>query len=836
MFKDLQAYVMSRIRKISLPRITFSYVAVSLLSFGATLTDGFLSFCGMYLLWPVLPFLIVSFLLSVSYEGEIYVQNIRASWDKLFKPGYLRRLFSNDFLLRTFPDVGVLNCPAFFDDYLKQLALLEPFEEGNFDEDSSAEKEALEATLEHMQACYERQLFGIGEAQRDYERSLRDWLSGCDVEWVSSVDNPFIPLNIYMDGHFEDRANAYVYKAGTNHESASLYYIHANLRREKMPLSEEVLAFIQSKNTTPFGFVSQGSRGRRKAPPPTILSDDHPLPRPSYKNTYLCDGDHLVLINDQGNKEIKTLTDSQKQELQTYRQRYPQKVHERLTSEEIANFDAIFQSERDRQKAFFEKRVASYRWVFAFSFVVSVLMAVGMTYLLVDAFAMLPFLAAVPTLWPAIIVPLVIIAGIAYGGRTYNAITDIIAHDTFGKWYQRIKSDLDKGLTVESVGMAFAAVALFVLAIALTVCTAGTWWTILQDTHPLFKGFKRIPVLALQILIACLIGSATFLFNSENTFETLQFIYDHGKKFVAAILDLPVRFIAGCARVWANETWLQRLNPFRIFLTLVVKPLRIVMFLGHVISIGVNSDRLPNVPEIFSILLGIISEFFEDLHYFVKEEHEKHGLDRASLLKEQASGGHNHDDDIPSRLLFWIFGYVYEAAMVWDYYAGPRQPDETAEAKQQAWDAIQKKYGFEPTISRSVPATALRPSAAWKTQQQVQMIDEEVERLQQSWIQREVCQQKTDAFATYKQVLLSASSPSLDDGGNVFHLSREDETTTPLVSTPPDRNQFMSHRYPAFFSPEEPASLKAFDRIEAYAEVPSNDSPFRDTAGGCCGG
>src|SRR5262249_20815004 len=117
---------------------------------------------------------------------------------------------------------------------------------------------------------------------------------------------------------------------------------------------------------------------------------------------------------------------------------------------------------------------------------------------------------------------------------------------------------------------------------------------------------------------------------------------------------------------------LQRLNPFRIILKLTYTPLRLLLFFGHLISIGVSADRLPGIPEIVSAILGIISEGFEDLHYFIGDffhtKHKHHGT--KDLIKERfAENGHNHDEDIPTRVLRFLFTPLFYLAALWDHGA-----------------------------------------------------------------------------------------------------------------------------------------------------------------------
>lgn len=88
-----------------------------LLTVGASLILGFLSFGGMYALWPVLPLAFAGFALSVAYEGEIYLQNIKGALNKLFKFNYLKNYLAKEYLLNHFPNTDEENCPQFFKDY-----------------------------------------------------------------------------------------------------------------------------------------------------------------------------------------------------------------------------------------------------------------------------------------------------------------------------------------------------------------------------------------------------------------------------------------------------------------------------------------------------------------------------------------------------------------------------------------------------------------------------------------------------------------------------------------------------------------------------------------------
>ncbi|WP_051131836.1 hypothetical protein [Legionella tunisiensis] len=116
-----------------------------------------------------------------------------------------------------------------------------------------------------------------------------------------------------------------------------------------------------------------------------------------------------------------------------------------------------------------------------------------------------------------------------------------------------------------------------------------------------------------------------------------------------------------------RENWLQIANPARLVLAVTITPLRVLLFLGHLVSIGVTADRMPGIPEMVSAILGIVSEGFEDIHYFVPHEHD-HSHSTKGLLEERLEAGHGHDHsaDLPTRILKLIALPIYGLAALWD--------------------------------------------------------------------------------------------------------------------------------------------------------------------------
>ena len=303
-----------------------------------------------------------------------------------------------------------------------------------------------------------------------------------------------------------------------------------------------------------------------------------------------------------------------------------------------------------------------------FSALTAIFMGIGTSYLLVEIIAIIPFLTAIPIAAPLLIVPMAIISGIAYGLLTYNTLTNILVHDGIRGRIRKLRQDYEKnGLTWRNTFMIATSAVLGALAVMLTVCTAGTWWTILKNTPPLFRWMSKIPSAVFGVLIPLVTGTAALAFNLENSSESLEMIDEAtqaNRNWKTEWDDFKYRI----QKQWNQENIVQRLNPFRLILVTAIAPLRLVLFLGHLISIGVTADRVPGLSRIFSAFLGIVSELFEDGHYFIKPKRHQHNTE--SLVEEHLEGAdHHHDDDLPSRLLNILAAPLYLLSNLWNYFS-----------------------------------------------------------------------------------------------------------------------------------------------------------------------
>lgn len=625
-------------------------LALILLTSGASLILGLLSFGGMYALTPFLPLAFATFGLSVSYEGEIYLQNLKGAFKKLFKMNYLENYLGREYLLEKFPYDELQNqdCPQFFRDYAERLKLLQDFDEKQLNKESKQRKRQIEKELGDMEKWFALQLFAKKNAASPYAQELKDWLA--------------------------------------------------------------------------------------------------------------------------------------KQEQQEWQEKL-------------------------------EQRKKSYNLVKGFSALAGAFMALGSTYLIVEAFSVIPVMAAIPfAFWPMMILPMALIAGVAYGKLTFNTVTDLINNDTIRKWYKTLRDDLSQGLTARNLFVATMAVFLVGLAIALTVCTAGTWWTVATNAKPLFEWMKKMPSFIMGVINPMVTGLSAIFFNVQNSAESLEMIDTAMRSGKNPLVSAYEAIKSGLAHVAATENWGQILNPFRLLIKLTVTPLRILLFLGHLTSIAFTSDRMPGFPQILSVLIGMVSEGFEDARYFFPEgQPVKNGAkDLRTLMKEHLNPEANEGNhtDIPTQILQFLSTPLYALSTGWDYLASWFNSAEDKEHPQQkplTWNqAWNKQRGIIEEVDVALPEQAKKPaSKEWQIEHTVFLIEKHQKKhLQKVWVDTELAEQKIAALdkviikvqktatsgKSLEDVLDTAKKKPIFNKHRLFAVSKDQETTTQaLMEDLPER-------------------------------------------------
>lgn len=560
------------------PKKIAYWLSVGLLTVGASLILGFLSFSGMIAFLPILPLAIGAFVLSVIYEGQIYKQNIQGALTKLFKNNYLKHFLTDKFLSAHFPeDVNAPDSPEFFKDYsnvLKALAFKNPDE---LPAERKKRKKQLRKTLKDMN-------------------------------------------NFLMQQLFEDTA-------ATTETNDALRTYREQLQR----------------------WLNEDNR----------------------KKTW--------------------------------------------------------------QRLLLTRRIQSH-FAKAFALVAGSFMGLSSAYLIVEAGMALPFLVAIPfTFWPIFVVPMSVIAGVAYGFLIYNTVIDMINNETILNWLKTVRSYFKDGLSVRGVVLTLTAFTLVTLAIALTICTAGTWWTIAKNSKPLFNWMGKIPVFILKYVNPGIDAIATSIFTIENISESLKFLNKLPKLIKISIQETK----ASWSNTKTQENWIQILNPFRVLLNLVTIPTKFILFLGHIISMALTSDQTPGIPQEVAITAAAVCEGVEDLHYFISHPHHQHQhFDNKSLLKKYSAfhGGHSHANDLPTRILRIIALPLFLLTSVWDCLAskGNQEPKKSLTFKEafnkQWYETKEAKPSVEKKDLLTEDHKPERISNTWKKLQAITYIDRQAKK------------------------------------------------------------------------------------------------------------
>lgn len=553
---------------------------------------------------------------------------------------------------------------------------------------------------------------------------------------------------------------------------------------------------------------------------------------------------------------------------------------------------------REEHLSQYNSRRLTFYAVGSFSVLAAGFMALGTTYLLMEAFLAIPLLATIPfgTL-PLIIAPLAVVAGISYGFLTYNAVTDMINNKSVQKFFKHFYKDYIKSIhdefksptrswkqlgkeLLKTTLMSIITLSLLSVAVGLTICTAGTWWTVVKNSQPLFAWMAKMPSLIMGIINPIITGASTIFFNLENIFETLSQVRGFFSSLFAKKLDIAkslhnintilheldpntfeqhqqelgdepdyrsilanienkmerlnenndektlkkMQIIQNLTkqirdalnsdkkekksitqRWFMGESWWQILNPFRILLKLTYMPLRAIFFLGHLVSIGVTSDRVPGIPQFLSALLGILSEGFEDFHYFFADLGHDHSHEHKAQVEAEShhlliededtevelspsksidyvhetfitvenpkvqptkqmtkillndrfkeEHGHDHSSDLPTIFLKGLFYPLFKLAAYYDHKLSQHNEDPKTRV---SWErANDKIYGRKPKSSQTFHEDDPIELHEWEQQHSAYLIDKYIDKHLESALPKlQLTTKKIEALHETKKEIL----------------------------------------------------------------------------------
>lgn len=311
-------------------------------------------------------------------------------------------------------------------------------------------------------------------------------------------------------------------------------------------------------------------------------------------------------------------------------------------------------------------------WFLRFFWIISILIGIASGF--VTAFAVHEAitvglaLSLSATALSAIVWPVAIFAAIGATFLLYYAITDIVKNDGISKACSKT-IDLFKRTTKESISayllrllaLSVVVAVITVVTIFATLASGGTYWIVMRKSIKLIA--PTLPVIVTYYATAILIsinfatdliyGFSTSLQTINNCKSIILAIFNAFKHPLETVKLFYFNIRTTLINIKQEETWVQFFNPFRILAKIIMLPLQVIFFLGHLISISLTTDRFMNVPPPLVAGICAISEGLQDLsfltgenddHQHVHNEHSQHSED----------DGHDHGNllQLPLQVIF----------------------------------------------------------------------------------------------------------------------------------------------------------------------------------------
>jgi hypothetical protein len=222
----------------------------------------------------------------------------------------------------------------------------------------------------------------------------------------------------------------------------------------------------------------------------------------------------------------------------------------------------------------------------------------------------------------AILLTLAVFAAVGYTFMFYQTISDMVQE--YGDKWQEYCSKRDESNTsyrLRMVGLGVVAA----LGIFTTIATAGTWWHATRK-GALLLSFGEKAANALRNITVPLMAVAELVYNLTNSVDAVDKI--SRSDFKRAINKVW----SDIAAVREKETFLQFINPFRAIEKSIIYAGQSILFLGHIISMGLISDRLDPLPPWLNATLSAANEAPVDFNYLPNDETEHHHSHSSALL------------------------------------------------------------------------------------------------------------------------------------------------------------------------------------------------------------
>lgn len=255
------------------------------------------------------------------------------------------------------------------------------------------------------------------------------------------------------------------------------------------------------------------------------------------------------------------------------------------------------------------------------------------------------------TVLSSIIWPVAIFAAIGATFLLYNAIGDIVKNDAisnaFNKTINLFKRTTEESLSaylLRLLALSVVVVGITSLTIFATLASGGTCWIVMQKgikllapKLPAFVAYCASTILIpINFATDLIYGFSTTLQTIDNCKSIFQAIFEIIKHPINAIKNFCSNIEKELDKLKEKESWGQFFNPFRILAKLVITPLQSLVFIAHLISIGLTTDRFLNVPPEITASVCALAEGASDLSFVTKNDHshqDDDGHDHGNLLQ-----------------------------------------------------------------------------------------------------------------------------------------------------------------------------------------------------------
>lgn len=680
----------------------FRNIFLFLLTIGASLTLGLLSFSGMFVLWPIIPLAIASFILAVAYEGEIFWQNIKGAIKTLFSRDALKIQLLREFLHDNILSKDDKDLPILLKDYLMLVRQYEELAHHAEHHSPSADdlhyQKLLKDKIKRFELEFARHLFNLNEKEEKQSEAMKELRAWFEKKGGKSYLNKYrLRSSIFVvGGVFSIVAGACI-AAGTGYLLFDTFMTLPFLAAVPAAALPAIILSLAVVSGVAYALITYNSitamiNNRTLQKLYTTLKTDFQTKGLCLSNvvkglaamlfigltvaltvftggTWWTIGQNLNFLFHKAwilgctiCITLATFVINLFNTLCTWlglKQQIESNISEVTSEESTSNVSEILSDESTVNSK--------------------------MEGLLIEKAAH-------------------ILSQIAEAGSPSKShlrtVLGMQPHSTLSKTI--LVSEITKQLQLESNRT--PALDILLSRISAKLTEQGKIHTEMDKTSPesyqqrltratthLFELKQNLFPAAQESLES--VGTWISQQVDKIALETLLGKIDENLK--AAGIDRPQGyslevyknlsnwdiFKLGCKQAWRQFTsaWgpidkhdhpAHQYNPFRFILITILAPINLVLFLVHVISIGVTGDQMPGVDPALSAAAGAANDFVEDYDRIIGHGHSHARQSDRNILqaRSESGGGHEHGLDLPKRFIQLLLTPLYLLAILYDFF------------------------------------------------------------------------------------------------------------------------------------------------------------------------